>query len=418
MSELTAPLNSVKAEPGNGLDGRWFGAALIAVYVIILVIASGSLGKTRVLSAAGAIQMSEHFADLTLFSAARHELDLGGDPYLTTAYDPWGRPYNYPMLWLTFMRFPVNWIPAVGGALIIAWLTGIGWWWGRLTVKQGLLAGLAVCSPPLVLAMERGNCDLIIFLLILLALAMLQQGWSLASWLVIFFTFMLKLYPVAGFVVLLRLSWRRSGLCLAATLLTVTGYIGWKKSEILTVLHHTPTDIMMTYGATHWAKVAGRLATEFTGKRYPFQYLEAQSMLWAALVFILSMWLGWSRRKMEKRFVADRYLDGFRIGACIYALTFIVGSNYVYRQMFLLLCLPWLWRKTADSHASKLIYQITLALIFAVLWINPFWWFPLSVLSELSSWSLLGTLGWLLGAGLELQTINRDSTTSAEPKTA
>lgn len=394
-ARLPAPANPVILP---NADGRRWCVAVLLGYLLILLVAALWLGKPRVLTAAGAPQMSEHFADLSLFAAASQALEQGGDPYLHNAYDPWGRPFNYPRIWLTFMRFPMSWVPVVGAGLIVALLGCTLWWLGRLSPSQGLLAGAALCSPPLVLAMERGNCDLIIFLLALLALAALQRDWRAGAWLAVFFAFTLKLYPAAGLVVFLREGWRRGWPWIAAGVAATAVYAVLQQHEIRTVLHHTPVDLMMSYGSTHWTKVAEHWAATSIGKRYAFHHLEAHSMIWAALLFLGALRAGWTKRASGSAAAADRHLDAFRLGACLYALTFIAGSSYAYRLVFLLLCLPWLWQKAAAQNSLARMRLAALALLFGVLWINSYWWFPLSVASELCSWALLGALGWLLGA--------------------
>jgi hypothetical protein len=391
------------AAPGNPVtppraDGRRWCVAILLGYVLILSAACFWFGKSRVLTAAGAPQMSEHFADLSLFAAARHALEQGGDPYLKNTYDPWGRPFNYPRIWLTFMRFPMSWVPAVGAVLILALLGGTVWWLGRLSTSQGLLAGAALCSPPLVLAMERGNCDLVIYLIALLALAALHRGWRAGAWLAVFLAFALKLFPAAGFVIFLREGWRRGWPWIVAGVAATAGYVALQQHEIRTVLHHTPVDLLMSYGSTHWTKVAEHWAATSSGKRYAFHHLEAHSMLWAALLFLGALRAGWAKRSAADTGGAVRHLDAFRLGACLYALTFIAGSSYAYRLVFLLLCLPWLWQKTGANDGFARMRLAALALLFGVLWINSYWLFPLSLGSELCSWALLGVLGWLLGA--------------------
>jgi hypothetical protein len=294
----------------------------------------------------------------------------------------------------------MSWVPAVGCGLIFAWLVATGWWWGSLTKAQGLLAGAAICSPPVVLAMERGNCDQIVFLLAILALTALHRGFRIAAWAMIFFAFALKLFPAAGFVVFLRLGWRKASAWLAITAVLMTGYLFYKHDEMRTVLYNTPGDFLMSYGATHWTKLADHWVPALTGERYAFHHLEGQSSLWAALLFLGALWKGHSRRDRETEAGPDRYLDGFRLGACIYALTFIAGTNYFYRLVFLLLCLPWLWKSDSAGTRIGKMRWLGLTLIFSVLWINPYWWPPLALGSEASAWGLLCVTGWLLGATL------------------
>jgi len=269
-----------------------------------------------------------------------------------------------------------------------------------MTALQAVLAGLAVCSPPLVLGFERGNCDLIILLLIIGALLALRRGRLTGAFTGLFFAFALKLYPLAGFVCFLRLGWRRALPWLAGALVLGGVYIFWRWKEILEVTHNTPSDALMAFGSTHVLLVLKDLALTWTGKVYPFQELNRHLIAWAAVLFMGAIWTANSKRRPELSTRDEPYpeLDGFRVGACIYALTFIAGTSYVYRQMFLLLCLPWLWSQGNVLHASLRLRKATLVLILLVLWLNPYWWSPLTIGSELSSWALLAVLGWHLGA--------------------
>lgn len=393
------PATTCAAAKHTQSDGRLWCVALVLGYASLLAFASLGLGKTKVLSAAGAIQMSEHFADLSLFAAASHELAMGGDPYLKTP-DAWGRAFNYPRLWLVFMCFPMSWVPVVGIGLILTFLGCTLWWLGPLTRSQGILAAAALCSPPLVLAMERGNCDLIIFLLLLLALAALHRGWRAGALLTVFLAFALKLYPAAGYVVFLREGWRRGWMWLAGGIIATTGYAAVRLHEIQLVLKNTPGDLLMSYGSVHWTKVATHWNETGGGRRYAFQHLETLSVLCAGLLFLGALRAGWSKRQHREPCAPDRHLDAFRMGSCLYAITFIAGSSYAYRLVFLLLCMPWLWSNQTINRGTKRVRVVALALIFGIFWINPYWWFPLSLFAEFCGWALLIATGWLLGATL------------------
>jgi len=64
----------------------------------------------------------------------------------------------------------------------------------------------------------------------------------------------------------------------------------------------------------------------------------------------------------------------FCFGAGIYCGTFLLGSNFIYRLMFLLLCLPQLQDWSAPAHASNrltaMIARGILILILSALWLN------------------------------------------------
>ena len=64
----------------------------------------------------------------------------------------------------------------------------------------------------------------------------------------------------------------------------------------------------------------------------------------------------------------------FLIGSGIYCGTFLLGTNFIYRLMFLLLCLPqlqdWQSQKLEGKERSATIERGLLATVLSVLWLN------------------------------------------------
>ncbi len=103
--------------------------------------------------------------DLRVVAGAAQTRSEGGDPYVSNPHDPMGRPFNYPSLWLAL--FPATGSVAVlaGGAAVVA--AGVALLaTGPTTGLAGGVIGLLLLSPALVLGVERGNTDLIVFALV------------------------------------------------------------------------------------------------------------------------------------------------------------------------------------------------------------------------------------------------------------
>src|SRR5580658_4696949 len=98
----------------RSIDGRWLAAAVVIAYGVLFSFAASSWGIEPALSAAGVSSVGAPFSDLYVFSAAATEFSHGGNPYVSNPSDPWRRTYNYPRVWLLFMRFPFAAVPVLG----------------------------------------------------------------------------------------------------------------------------------------------------------------------------------------------------------------------------------------------------------------------------------------------------------------
>ncbi len=382
------------------LDGRWLAAAVVVAYALVFGMAVRAWGTDRAFLAAGVPTVGRHFSDLYVFPAAATEFAHGGNPYLSNPTDPWQRTYNYPRVWLLFMRYSPAAVPLFGFGLAAAWLVILGLSWGRLSPLQGLLAGAAACSPPAMLALERGNSDLIIFLLLAAALAGLARGWRIAGWFGLFFASVLKLYPAVSFAVLAQGGWRRAQGWLWAAVGGLGAWTLLNLDEIRAIAHNTPTGgPAISYGSAVLFSIADLLQQERTGTWAGYSSHAWLGGAAAALLAGLMAWVGFQRCSAAPTPAFDRALAGFQAGALVYIATFILGSNFAYRQIFLLLGLPWLLRRD-DAFPLPQARVAAAGGLFLLLWANPQWWLPLIALREIASWGLVALLACLVGGTL------------------
>ncbi|HVW19954.1 MAG TPA: hypothetical protein VHC86_01960 [Opitutaceae bacterium] len=373
-------------------DGRWIAVAILLAYAAALALAARGLGPDRVSNAAGIPPMGAHFSDLYPFPAARAELARGGDPYTSNPFDPWGRVLNCPRLWLQFMRFSWGAIPAVGAAMGAAWLAALLAVLGPLSRRQGILAGVLLASAPVVLALERANTDLIIFLLAAGGLAALRRDRPAAAGGLLLAASLLKFYPIAAFAAFLVRGWRRALPWIAGAGLLLAAWVLAQVSDVRTIAHNTPAGgAALSYGAGVVLNAADLLHYGRTGQwadfsRHARALDAAAGLLGAALAA-----LGWRRGGAGG---AGREL--FQAGAGVYLLTFLLGSNFVYREIFLLLCLPRLWGAGADAGLRR----AALACLAVSLLLHPMWGLTpaLTLLRQAANWALFGLLAWLGGA--------------------
>ena len=160
--------------------------------------------------------MSLPFADLRLVLSASDCAQHGGWSYNELNCDPWGRPFNYPSLWVKIFSVLgiVEKRTMLIGAIQIILLVIVVFWWVKFTLeatttsRQSFLlivvALIFLISPPFLLLMERGNVDIWIFFGLSVASVLFSRGNYYAPIAIISFLGALKIYPFASFLLILK----------------------------------------------------------------------------------------------------------------------------------------------------------------------------------------------------------------------
>lgn len=175
----------------------WFGAGGLVTCLIAMLY----LGSPQSFRRLGVPVLVPNLADFRIITEGARCTDLGFDPLVENPCDPWGRPMNYPRIWLDvvelFGRSPNVAVP-VGVCL---WLLVMTLLFARARwdlPKLGMFV-LAVFNPATFLLIERGNIDVFIAALVGGAALMLgQRGrWSFAAGAgFVAAASILKVYPV------------------------------------------------------------------------------------------------------------------------------------------------------------------------------------------------------------------------------
>lgn len=151
--------------------------------------------------------MNPSFADLRLITSSSDCFSEGNWSMTSASCDPWGRPFNYPSIWVKlFAWFGIGESKTVFlgsleffilGASLVYWVK-----WAYLRLSQGsskqtyaILVFLILFSPPILLLAERANTDILVFAGTTLAHHLLSKDAYLSAGLLISFLGMLKLYP-------------------------------------------------------------------------------------------------------------------------------------------------------------------------------------------------------------------------------
>jgi hypothetical protein len=272
----------------------------------------------------------------------------GLNPFTTGACNPWGVLYNYPSFWLHLGTIGVsststNALGVLFVALLCATLLLI---YDTRTVASGILAFSAVIAPPILTLMERGNIDILMFAASVLTVMILAKqagpGATLVQSGVFAFLAVLKIYPVAGATVLAHRRWGFAGIMLTG-LLAVIGLLGLVGPKELTYIAlNTPQSGVMSYGDMPIflaAKDRGLLPA--TMEANILRVIASTTALTLAGISILfSLRHPGTLRGLPTLDPAST--TGAAAMACIsvFCFSFLLGSNYFYRLVFLLGVLP------------------------------------------------------------------------------
>jgi hypothetical protein len=185
----------------------------------------------------------------------------------------------------------------------------------------------------------------------------------------------LKLFPVFCISLAVRFS-RRSFIVACAVAAFSLVYLVLTLKYVFLIRENVPTTFILSYGykviflgVDHVRSEAGLSPTGLADTWAPGCA--------AALVLICAaaLAINWVRTCREVCSI-DTSVAGtaFLFGAGIYCGTYLLGTNFIYRLMFLLLCLPqlqdWQIRMWEDGKAVRIPEMGLLATVLSVLWLN------------------------------------------------
>ena len=298
-----------------------------AVYLLSLAgILAGVLfaGWTNTWELLGINAMTPPFADMRHVQGAIQTLSSGIDPRLSNPNDPWLRPVNYPLLWVHLARL----LSLDKENLFLLFCTAmIGLYVYTSTAllrrHPSIPLLLLLLSNASLLAIERGNNDLLVFSLIYFATISIDK--EARSTALIMIAAGLKIYPICALAANFILKKYRS--ILAAALIAV----------IALYFFHSDLGLIQANNPA------------MTGKGYGFPSLVyiLQGHGGAIFIFLVSSAaLFFITSSMQPRLPGNDDLNTekhklFLVGASLYCGTYLFSSNWDYRMIFLALCIPY-----------------------------------------------------------------------------
>jgi hypothetical protein len=312
-----------------------------------------------------------HFLDSRQLAWAAEAHAQGYDPLIENPVNPRGHQLNYPRIWHILFMFDIDArdTNVIGTIVVILFFIGIGFFWfsKRFDSITYIALSLVILSPAVMLGIERSNIELIIFAL--LAIALTVNYYSVpVSLIVVEFAAILKIYPVFGFVYLLKENRRRFWILFIAASSIFAVYALLSFNDFLQVYKTTPQLVGSSFGINVW----------WRGLKHPRFFnlplsdtisfiLQITSYLLALIIVITTFYLGVYKNN-DSTLRTGNYLDAFRVGASIYIGCFLLMNTHDYRLIFLIFTIPQIieWLRLKDKGISPVPFVTLAAMIFSL----------------------------------------------------
>jgi hypothetical protein len=315
-------------------------AALTTLWLVPLLILVSAFngGWVRTWRAFGVPSMTPQFLDSYNISTAVETLHGGRDPLVMNLGDPYHRPMNYPRVWLYLFSAagitPGN-VSTAAVLLCVSYLACVSFLIAQTRhAVDALILLIASLSISPMLAMERGNNDMVVFSLIFVACFVtnryLKSGlYSAAA--------LLKFFPLIAMIIdAMRRPIKERMLAILPILLVVTLILlQWR--DLVLIRHGTPVSRSMSYGTLS-------LQADLLHKTARWGFLS--SMGWTVviecwLIGALAIRKAWGNLwELDTSISSSKFAESFSVFGAIYVFTYAIGSNWDYRLIFLLPTLP------------------------------------------------------------------------------
>jgi hypothetical protein len=315
----------------------------------------------------------------------------GVDIYLSNPCDELGRLFDYSPLWLRMSFWPTDgaWVNPTGLCLDGLFALSLAILPRARQPGDYVPIILCVLSPVTFYAMERGNVDLLMFALIMLAVLCVGRDAPrrLPGYGAILLAALLKFYPLAVMVLVLRERPRSCALVSLVSLAVLAGFIWTYDHELSLTLSNIPRPSIFlgAFGAIQ-LPIGSAF---FTRHMFVLAGLDVATVdkwldiirvdLIILLVLFYTFFVKGSVHLAEHadfRAALDRLTQRERLclvtGAALMCGCFLTGRNIDYRSIFILMAMPSLLT-LARTPAAGLARVFRLTCIAAVFLM----WFPI-----------------------------------------
>ncbi len=283
-------------------------------------------------------------------------------------------PWAYPTAWLLLARtgLSVRHTIPMAALLYIGLVAMASYLCAPRCVSEVCYDALFLISPPFVLALERCNMDVLIFLLLGLAVALASRRAVLGAFGLVWVAALLKIYPGVSLLAFIRkkVDVIAAGLC-AATILVYLEAIRPQLRITYRIVQQTEWE---SFGSPELFLI---LAQKLEAMGHPVRLPHSVIPLFAVAVFTISVALlafAFVRRRidMDLEPLDDISQHAFTVGGLVYCACWSLGMNFNYRYIFLAMTLPQAWTWGSARFRWRWPYGAYLAAALAMAWLALF----------------------------------------------
>jgi hypothetical protein len=354
------------------LDGRLVLAAALLAYGAALAYPNFTRYRPNWLRL-GIPDLPLPFGDMRSLTAAWQCTRLGVHVVPLNPCDPLGwRPANYPSLWLHLdvLGLGQGATTALGLGLGAAFLLSLFLLAGRLTLGEGVVWSVLVLSPAVMLGVNRGNVDLLLFVLVVLALpALARPAFRAAGCALIALAAVLKLFPVAAAAAVVHSSRRGALLALAGIGTAFGAYAFATRGELATIRSVVPRPIETGFGV---GVVVDALRRTYGSDAFLVRDHALANCVVALAVFATALVLAAlvDRRRPRDLAPSTRLPWLWAGGGLMIGTWFYTENSYDYRLVFALLAVPQVLEWARQERPAVPFARSALALFAAALWLG------------------------------------------------
>ena len=311
---------------------------------------------------------------------------LGVDIFQVNPCDPLGRLFDYSPLWLAAARLPVStaWTAPVGLSFDLLFLFSLLLLPTTRSLQEALAVGLAAISPSAAFALERGNCELLIFVLCAVAAALFwrKARVSRIGYCFVLLAALIKYYPITLMALAIRERPRVFFAIAAIAVCVLAGFV-WSAGQDL------PRSVAyIPLAGSYFSFMFG--APTFPGGLMDVLYgvtphIDApygaapQAVVRSLETFLLLATLGigaFLATRASTRLSLAALMENERsfllVGAMLLVSSFFAAQNMPYRAMSLIMVLPAiisLRRSSRSFYPYRLAALAVLLLLWSQAWL-------------------------------------------------
>jgi hypothetical protein len=349
--------NLMDLSKANKRDYRFIPFGFITIFILALLFSEFYLGSYVIVVKYFVRQPYSYFYDLKILLSGIDAFRNNINAYKVASID--GVPlFCYPATWKIFSFLPfitISNLIYIGLGLVFAFYIALYFYIGKINLFGGIVYTLLLMSTSFLLLVVQGNSDIIIFLLILIPLFYNRSRILFAGTILALGT--LKLFPIGALICVFNdRKHRLQQIILLFTVMVVLLfiYLVIMKDNIIAVSHLVPkpTD-GPSYGL--WS-IPSLLSAHF-------HFSPALSLYFLfsfGLLLFISCFIYYQKLSKEiQSLVIHESNNGtsYLIGAGIFITTCIIGFNYEYRLIFLILTIPQIlnWVNIKKPFANTLL---------------------------------------------------------------